>query len=311
MKKVICLLVLLAMATSVSADVIFTGEGTGGRLSLSYTTTGGDLPRGFALKCIVQGGNLVTIAPGDITIPGIDPCDLAHIDYAYTTVDGGGSYTIGQGHPLADPCAPGELSPSTDVDSFSVCFGVLDSTGNQGAGPATASPLIEIPLDLGVDPCVYIIVDEDNLRGGIAGSRLTTNLPIIVKVTPVVLDCVKTTAPFYVAWEGGPNYYWNKPDCWCFRKHCRGDCDGTMTGPFWVAIPDLNCFRACYNKFDSQLTQYSICGDFDHIKTGPFRCAIPDLNIFRMYYNKPASIVLDCPMDWDGDGDDDYNYWKN
>jgi len=308
MKKVTCLLVLLAMATSVSADVIFTGDGTDSVLSLSYTTTGGDLPRGFALKCAVLNGDLVTIDPCDITVPGINSADLTNIDYAFTK----GTYTIGEGHPMADPCNPGVLSDTTDIDYFSVCFGVLDSTGNQGAGPATADPLIEIPIDLGSDPCVYIIVDEDNLRGGVAGSQLTTNLPIIVKVVPVAVptECVKSDAPFYTAWVGGA--YWSKPDCWCFQRNCRGDADGIKSGPFWVAISDLNIFRTGYNKLDNFLTQTSICADFDHIKTGPFRVAIPDLNIFRAYYNKiEVPFVPACPMDWDGDSDNDYNFWTN
>jgi len=123
-------------------------------------------------------------------------------------------------------------------------------------------------------------------------------------------DCVKSDAPFYDEWVGAGKP-WSKPDCWCFRRHCRGDADGIRTGPFWVAIPDLTLFRACYNKFDYQLTQDTICGDFDHKKTGPFRCGIPDLNLLRMYHSKTEVMIPLCPMDWDGDGDDDYNFWKN
>jgi hypothetical protein len=111
--------------------------------------------------------------------------------------------------------------------------------------------------------------------------------------------CMKTGAPEYPAWE-----QWDKPPCWCYARQCRGDADGIKTGPFWVAIPDLNAFRAAFNKSDTVLqgVPYGICSDFDHVKTGPFRIAIPDLNIFRQYFNKIEALVPECDPT-------DYNYW--
>jgi len=295
------------MATSASAVVNFTGVGTDGKLSLSYTTTGGDLPRGFALKCSVQGGDVVSITAGDITVPAIDPCDLTNIDYAFTAVDGGGSYAIGEGHPLADPCNPGVLSVTTDIDYFSVCFGVLDNTGNQGAGPATASPLIEIPMDLGSDPCVYIVVDEDNLRGGVAGSQLTTNLPIIVKVVAPAApaDCVKGTATFYGDWVT-----YGKPDCWCYRRQCRGDADnGQQFGVLWVYSNDLGIFLSAYAQ--PSLPPGGICADFDRAaQFGVLRVYSNDLSIFLTYYAQPTVPCCDNNQDCVLDASDDYNFWK-
>ncbi len=104
-------------------------------------------------------------------------------------------------------------------------------------------------------------------------------------------NCMKYSAPEYPEWDA-----WDKPQCWCYGRQCRGDSDGIKTGPFWVAIPDLNAFRAAFNKSDLvlQTVTNGICSDFDHMKTGPFRVGIPDLNIFRTYFNKPELQVPEC-----------------
>nr|NIR25891.1 hypothetical protein [Gammaproteobacteria bacterium]NIR65503.1 hypothetical protein [candidate division Zixibacteria bacterium]NIW98150.1 hypothetical protein [Phycisphaerae bacterium] len=113
-----------------------------------------------------------------------------------------------------------------------------------------------------------------------------------------------------VGGNAGPLEYsdwvtWGKPDCWCYRRQCRGDIDGIQTGPFWVAIPDLNIFRNCFNVFDPVLPPGCICADLDHIKTGPFRVAIPDLNIFRAYFNQFVVPICDQPAIYTGP----YNFW--
>ena len=104
-------------------------------------------------------------------------------------------------------------------------------------------------------------------------------------------NCIKETDPEYPDW-----IEWGRPECWCYLRQCRGDADGIKTGPFWVAIPDLNALKAALNKIDTVLATIpnGICSDFDHTKTGPFRVAIPDLNIFRTYFNKPELVVPEC-----------------
>ncbi len=111
-------------------------------------------------------------------------------------------------------------------------------------------------------------------------------------------ECLKCSAPEYADWVA-----WCKPKCWCYRRQCRGDADGIKTGPFWVAIPDLNLFRPCFNVIDALLVPECICADFDHVKTGPFRVAIPDLNTFRQYFNKTETFVPECPSG-------NYNFWE-
>jgi hypothetical protein len=124
----------------------------------------------------------------------------------------------------------------------------------------------------------------------------TVNYPVAclyvdVPGPPEPTECMKATNPGYPAWDA-----WGKPDCWCYSRQCRGDADGIKSGPFWVAIPDLNLFRQSFNKVDTILATVAngICCDADHLKSGPFRVAIPDLNNFRLYFNKPELIVTIC-----------------
>ena len=131
---------------------------------------------------------------------------------------------------------------------------------------------------------------------------VTVNYPfcIFIGCFPPPPECMKETAPEYPTWEA-----WGKPNCWCYARQCRGDSDGYQTGPFWVAIPDLNAFRSAFNKTDVvlQTVTNGICSDLDHVKTGPFRVAIPDLNIFRLYFNKIETLVPECPSE-------NYNWWE-
>ena len=58
-------------------------------------------------------------------------------------------------------------------------------------------------------------------------------------------DCVKITAPFYAEWVGaGKN--WNRPECWCYERQCRGDTDGLKQGLLWVSDNDLTTFAAAF-----------------------------------------------------------------
>lgn len=132
---------------------------------------------------------------------------------------------------------------------------------------------------------------------------VTVNYPascIVIDVNYPEGECMKASAPEYPAWES-----WGKPLCWCYARQCRGDIDGIISGPFWVAVPDLNKLRPAFNKMDAQLAAIDggICADLDHVKSGPFRVAVPDLNIFRQYFNKMAPLVPECDPT-------NYNFWE-
>jgi len=124
------------------------------------------------------------------------------------------------------------------------------------------------------------------------------------------------TATEYAFWNTSP---WpNKPNCWCFRRGCRGDINGTKAGSFWVSSADLTAFRAAFNKVNSVLSTITngICADLNHAAAGSFRVSSADLTVFRAYFNKVESLVPQCDYDvvspaQSGDGAGIYASWTN
>jgi hypothetical protein len=139
--------------------------------------------------------------------------------------------------------------------------------------------------------------------------------------SPQVTGCLKPTLTDmneYNAWVK-----WGEPNCWCFKRQCRGDSNGGKLGAYWVGSNDLNLLRRAINKNDVCLAGISysgvpgICADFDHVKQGSYRVASPDLNILRKYINqsevnvpccdKDANCTLDCNIP----GGDRWYFWTN
>jgi hypothetical protein len=235
-----------------------------------------------------------------------------YIDWAVSNPSG---YDVGDGHAAArvgeagaiDDTTLGSLLPAAD---FVVSAGYLDQSENQGGLDASGSPYV-ITIDLTGTAATDFDVSLDGLRGGVVGDDLEVSGNVSTGTTVTVTfvtDCVKSDAPFYAEWVGaGKN--WEKPDCWCYERQCRGDVDGVKVGLYWVQTNDLTTFAAAFNKADLKLDQTLICADLDHKKVGLYRCQTNDLTIFASYFNKAQLKVPVCPKDWDGDSDDDYNFW--
>ncbi len=271
MKNVIIMLAVIAMAAPLYAadpcDVVFAGDGSTGSLVLSYTTNNGALPRGIGLKCEVLAGNTVDVDSDAVVA---DPCFNTFIDYAFMDPD---NFTIGAGHPMADPCFAGVLDPCTGVDVFSICMGALDQTGNQNAGPAT-STLISVPLT-STAGSVTIRISEDDLRGGVVGSALTTNLPITVTVT---FDCFQGTPAQVAAWIA-----WGKPANWCgdcwLQGDINGDCLITFSGDVMAVFtalknPATQTGRCDFNMDGVITFSGDVMPVFTALKTG-VTCPVP------------------------------------
>jgi hypothetical protein len=284
MKKFICIAAVLLTASVVqAADVDFYASGMSGDIAINYKVNGAENPRGIALKCTVLNGDLITIPDASITVH--DPCFNTMIDFAYTVVDGGGTYNIGEGHPIADPCDPGVPVVLADINQFSICMGVLDQTGNQKAGPSVTGPLgfgkdrpnfavhlvsVPIEFDTGGDPCatVQVLIEEDNLRGGVVGSQLTTNLPLTISV--------------------------GRPTCWSYSR-CPGQHRGDATCDGGINILDLNALKFSWlKKFGDPPTKqppkpdidYKCGANFDQTANG---VNVIDLNIIKQTQNWLAS----------------------
>ena len=312
MKKLILTLVVLALTAPVHVQAI------------TFTATDAD---GVCTVTFDAGldPNVPPVAMGlTVTVDGSDPCDAItavdgidsffdiYMDYAY---DDPCSYTYGAGHPIADPCAAGSASlPSM---KFCVSMGGLGGAAKPLASAPMSGTAFVLHADNAVaDPCgpaVTGTISLNALRGGVIGSDtepMATNLsiPFSITIPPEPTDCVKTDAPFYTEWVGAGSP-WDKPDCWCYERNCRGDADGIKTGVAYVNTPDLTIFVSAFGKADFKLDQTKICADFDHIKTGVARVNTPDLTIFVNYFGKADFKCPPCPLDWDGDLDDDYNFW--
>ncbi|MHC4476283.1 MAG: DUF7948 domain-containing protein [Planctomycetota bacterium] len=115
-------------------------------------------------------------------------------------------------------------------------------------------------------------------------------------------DCLSADANEHADWAD-----WGKPDCWCYRRQCRGDVDGLILGPFWVSLTDLGLFRAAYNKTDNELSGNDICADLDHTKVGPYRVNSSDLSIIQTYLNQLEASVPACDCSPVITGP--YNFW--
>lgn len=295
MKKLIFLCVALLVAPAM-AVVEFSGDGTttAGQCSISYAgTLAEDLPRGIAVKLTCTGDIVITGMVAD----SIDPAFNCFIDWAYSN----DPYNLGDGDPFADPAGPGVGTlPATEI---SLCMGVLDETENQLPGPQAAE-VITLTV---TGTAGSIIVEADTLRGpdsGVVGSELASNLPIEIPVGGAP-ECIKSDSPLYAVWEA-----LGKPKCWCFARNCRGDADGKRIGDYWVQSEDLNVLIAAYFKVDGDLPAGGICADFDHKKIGDYRVQSEDLNFLIKYYFDLEGDIPECPKDWDGDADDDYNEWE-
>ncbi len=103
--------------------------------------------------------------------------------------------------------------------------------------------------------------------------------------------CMKFTAPEYPEMVA-----WGWPECWCYRRQCRGDATGTPLGPYWVQLADLNVLKSGWYKIDAVLATVpnGICADFNHAAMGPYRVTIADLNILKEYWYKAEALVPEC-----------------
>jgi len=292
MKNLIALLVMVLMASPLMADeiTITASDSGGGVLSVFYTVVSG-APVGISLNFACSDGATTTAAG----VTNVDPLFPVYLDQAHDT---GSTYNFDpvQGSPLANADAAGV--PAGAVSTFAICMGRLGQ-----AAPALGTPikLCDIQLTQGTAASTCVTIAADTLRGGVVGSVFTVNVPAAcVEVTFEVPKCMKSTAPEYATWLA-----LGEPDCWCYKRQCRGDGNNSKeTTPFWVNNTDLASFRLALNKLDAVLPAGGVCYDVDHSKAGtPFRVNNTDLGTFRTYLNKIEAQVPVCDMT-------NYNFWK-
>jgi len=166
---------------------------------------------------------------------------------------------------------------------------------------------------LSYDPCTtgagllaqgrkfYWRIDEKNATGTTTGVVWDFNTE----------ECLKSTDPgYYITW-----ILTGRPNCWCFKKQCRGDGNGSSFGNKPVTSADLTTYKAGYNKHISLLRTTNVvdsagvpgvCADYNHSQFGAKPVTSADLTIYKTYYNKANTpgVVPDC-------NSTHINFWTN
>jgi len=226
MRKVLPILLAIALAMPALADVAVTVDDAGdGVAQLNLAISGDAVVRGLALKVTITGAELAAIA--DVT--DVMPAFNAYIDYYYSNT--GFLGTLGDetdlpgtgAHALADPDAAGVLA-ALPATTFSISLGALDNSGSQG-GVTAGGVLAKIKLS-NISGSAQVCVEADALRGGIVGDNLGT---------------VSDSACGNIA-PGGPA-------CWNYPCFVNGDSNGDCAITFGDLQPLIGAWPpAPYNE---------------------------------------------------------------
>jgi len=296
------ILVLVAFAaTPALASVTLSGTTSGTTYTINYSISGPNNVRAFALDITVNNSK---------TITSVNCSKSSYYVYPGSISITGGSVT-NWGDCVCDLTKfPGKGRGGTGTSGVTVEMGSLYPSG--GTKPATSGMLLSFVVS-GTPTTANVSVN--GARGGVVMENPDEgpghNLPLNF---PLAQDCLKSTASEYNSWGT-----WGKPDCWCYKRQCRGDADNTKSLQYWVATSDLNLFRTAYNKnltvFTQLMATYGgkpICADFDHTISLQYRVATSDLNIFRTSYNKNETIAKCCDADFNCTlaAGDKWNSWK-
>lgn len=303
MKKILVSLLVLALCAPAMAATVTITDNEDGTATITVAKEGADNIVGLALNIDVTGGN---VTDANVATATFDIFPDAAYTLESTTP---GSYGYGDGTPIADQDAAGEVGIS---NSFAISVGALNGEFVAGAnGAASVDILVTVDAD------ANICVEENAIRGGIvlttgAGEDITNGTAGVVCGDVTVgsePECVKSTAPFYSDWVLA-----GSPDCWCYRKHCRGDADGqnqsSKQGSWAVGTNDLDILVAAWQVFGTpdQLGEPGICADFakdaQSSKQGSWRVGTNDLDLLILSWQVFDPGVADCPAD-------DFNFWTN
>lgn len=316
MKKLVFFLAVFTAAPAFALDVTLTITpqpcgGESGQITIQYKDADPcNLPRIFALDLTIDSPGQFTAISGYKTDGESNSANPGYGIYpARMVFDEEGDITS-----YGDPRALDE-DPGTTDQEFNTSHIVLELAslyyGDVNA-PNTSGTLCVLDYSCsGGSDLDIVMTDEIAYRGGVVLEDGTQHDVCDVWVVCEALSgCLKATAPEYADWV-----LWDCPACWCYKRHCRGDADGIMIGPFWVNSTDLAILKAAFNKQDAALAAIpnGICADFDHTKTGPFRVGALDLNKFKIPFNKMQTLVPCCDNNQDCvlDAGDKFNFWTN
>lgn len=228
MKKLVCLLAILALATSLCAtEIQITAEDAGsGQLRIGYNVTDGATPKGISVKLTIANGQLDKASD----VAYVDSFFDVYVDYLNVNADPCDPNTVrtiidaGTGHPIAKQDSNGV--PTFPTSAFSLCLAALDD-----ANKAVAVEPNLVVLQLCGTTTAVVTFTTDTKRE-IAGPYDTVTLPSPVSVS--VSSC------------GQP--------CWKDCQPCgdyNNDCE--------ISSADVLGLLGAWPPKD-----YDACADFDH-----------------------------------------------
>lgn len=201
---------------------------------------------------------------------------------------------------------------SDDLYDCSATYSCIEDgdsgTGNIG-GDANDPCFVDIDADdfhlTSVSPCINA---GTGTPGGtdIDGETRASNT--VEMGADEFLECLSIDANEYDDWVD-----WDRPDCWCYERQCRGDADGTYIlvelAKIWVNEDDWDIFSSAYGKTEAELVtiEDGICADFNHVKFITTRVTVADLTIIKDYEDLPEPNVPPCDEEPIITGP--YNFW--
>ncbi|MHC4345948.1 MAG: hypothetical protein ACYSUP_14840, partial [Planctomycetota bacterium] len=226
MKKIVFVLAVLLLAAPTWAEPAVwceVGEANDANLVTVKYSGAGDV-RAFALD-IELGGNGTL---GDVEC--LSDSFGFQIYPGSISIDGSGNVSS-WGSCKCSGSYPGTLD---EANAMSIEAGSLYEVGID-PDPCGAGDLVAFRVD-GTDT-VPVNITVNQIRGGVINEDVSVASPDITNPSCEVElepgDCLGAGDPGYARWSTTLG----KPDCWCFRKQCRGDIDALTTAPFAVAIP--------------------------------------------------------------------------
>ena len=303
MKKALVILVALALAAPLYAGTITltATDNEDGTCNIDWSSTGAVVAMGMDI-------DVTGTPPNDEPISGVavDAWFDIYMDAAYDEEAGDG-YRYGEGTPIADQDAPGQLVLPQSI--FCISMGGLG--GETGPlTPAPSSGTIVMTAD-GIGFSSGTIV-ANALRGGVVddnGAEVTITGDSTWTITSG--DCMTalgvdvSNAALYATFLLA-----GSPACWCDEFNCAGDADGLFSGidaagkRKWVTLPDLNILSDGWTLKESAYPYFDVvCADADRAFTGINAAGkrkwitLPDLNILSDNWTKKSGAYIHVPCD--------------
>jgi len=266
MKKLVALLIIVAVAMPAMATTTVTCSTSGTIVSVKYNYDGtGVFPRAFALDITTSQGTIGAVTAtktGESTSAskgfGIFPSNIQ--------IDSTGAITS-----PGSPVSPQSKLPSGTLGGAQGMTVELGSLYADASGkPANSGNLLTFPVT-GVTTSATITLNANTARGGVVGEDATT---------------LAVTFPSTCTVSGG-----------CA---CKGDVDGTgkvNATDLSAIVSKLNTYGGSKKQVSSSNSNYLLCGDVDPYPTNNGRLDATDVSKITSWLNTygGSKKVINCP----------------